>query len=136
MKRQWLMRRNIPFVLLWVAFLYCFSIHAKNMSLTLSLEYVLFTYKVLYLLYVCIVLLFSLSNKIGKKWFKIKTANNSYKVIFLTCVNLFVILSEFNPLQPGVVFHHDVFRGYRKALPGCNGLSELINFYIPWNYQN
>ena len=41
---------------------------------------------------------------------------------------------QFNPLQPGVAFLYppeniwrfsDVFRGYRKATPGCNGLTSL-----------
>ena len=33
----------------------------------------------------------------------------------------------FHPLQPGVAFRlSDVFRGYRKAAPGCNGLKGLI----------
>ena len=53
------------------------------------------------------------------------------------------LLSEFNLLQPDVTFLYplytfrfsDVFRRFIKVTPGCNGLSELINFYSPWHYQ-
>ena len=54
----------------------------------------------------------------------------------------FLILSELNPLQPSVAFlyplknqktfsFYDVFRKYRKATPGYNGLSEQNSFFLP-----
>ena len=51
-------------------------------------------------------------------------------------------IKKFNPLQPSVAFLYtpwkhqksfrfsDVFRGYRKATPGCNGLKAIFSSYI------
>ena len=44
----------------------------------------------------------------------------------------------FNPLQPGVAFLYplktfrfsDVFRGYKKATPGCNGIKNVLVFSV------
>ena len=52
------------------------------------------------------------------------------------------LLSMFNPLQPSVAFLYplkkirkplgfsDVFKGYRKATLGCNGLRYTMNFFV------
>ena len=48
--------------------------------------------------------------------------------MFIQKKGLYDSFTVFNPLQPGVTFLYplktppDVFRGYRKATPGCNGL--------------
>ena len=40
--------------------------------------------------------------------------------------------NDSNPLQPGVAFlrFSDIFRGYRKATPGCNGLIPIWETFL------
>ena len=51
------------------------------------------------------------------------------------------LVTRFNPLQPGVAFLYplktsenlkvsDVFRGYRKATPSCNGLTDSVLHFV------